>query len=64
MFLCLEVHFQSFTCINRLDYANGENLTYEKWTAKILDRKDQVLKTKIVPLVKVLWKNYSYEEAT
>ena len=64
MFLCLEIHFQSFTCINGLVYANGENLTYKEWTAEILDRKNQVLNTKIVPVVKVLWRNYSYGEAT
>ena len=41
-----------------------ENLTYEEQPVEILDRRDQVLRTKIIPLVKVLWKNQSYEEAT
>ena len=41
-----------------------ENLTYKEQPVKILDRKDQVLRTKIIPLVKVLWRNQSYKEAT
>ena len=41
-----------------------ENLTYEEQPVEILDRRDQVLRTKIIPLVKVLWTNQSYEEAT
>ena len=32
-------------------------LTYEERPVKILDRKDKVLRNKIVPLVKVLWRN-------
>ena len=31
-----------------------ENLTYEEQPVEILDRRDQVLRTKIIPLVKVL----------
>ena len=41
-----------------------KNLTYEEQPVEILDRRDQVLRTKIIPLVKVLWRNQSYEEAT
>ena len=41
-----------------------ENLTYEEQPVEILDRRDQGLRTKIIPLVKVLWRNQSYEEAT
>ena len=41
-----------------------ENLTYEEQPVEILDRRDQVLRTKIIALVKVLWKNQSHEEAT
>ena len=39
-------------------------LTYEERPVKILDRKDKVLRNKIVPLVKVLWHNQFVEEAT
>ena len=39
-------------------------LTYEKWPIEILDRKDKVLRNKIVSLVKVLWHNHVVEEAT
>ena len=39
-------------------------LTYEERPVKILDRKDKVLRNKVVPLVKVLWLNQAVEEAT
>ena len=38
-------------------------LTYEKRPIEILDWKDKVLRNKIVPLVKVLWRNHVVEEA-
>ena len=41
-----------------------ENLSYEEIPIKILDRKEQVLRTKTIPIVKVLWRNHSMEEAT
>ena len=41
-----------------------KKLTYEERSVEILDRKDQVLRTKTISLVKVLWGNHSYEEAT
>jgi hypothetical protein len=40
------------------------NLTYEEIPIEILDRKEQVLRTKTVALVKVLWRNHAREEAT
>jgi hypothetical protein len=30
---------------------------------KILDKKEQVLRTKTIPIVKVLWRNHGVEEA-
>ena len=39
-------------------------LTYEERPIEILDRKDKVLRNKIVLLVKVLWHNHVVEEAT
>ena len=41
-----------------------DNLTYEEVPIQILDRKDQVLRTKTISLVKVLWKNLTVEEAS
>ena len=41
-----------------------ENLTYEEQPVEILDRREQVLRRKIIPLVKVLWRNHGIEEAT
>ena len=41
-----------------------ENLTYEETPVQIVDRKEQVLRTKVIPLAKVLWKNHERETAT
>ena len=41
-----------------------ENLTYEEHPVDILDRRDQVLRNKVIPLVKALWQNHWAEEAT
>ncbi len=41
-----------------------ENLTYEEIPVKLLDRKVQELRTKSIPLVKVLWRNHEIEEAS
>jgi hypothetical protein len=40
------------------------NLTYEELPVQILDRKEQQLRTKTIPLVKVLWRNHAVEEAS
>ena len=39
-------------------------LTYEEKPVKILDRKYKVLRNKVVPLVKILWRNQAVEKAT
>ena len=41
-----------------------ENLTYEEHLVEILDNRDQVLRNKVIPLVKVLWRNHGAKEAT
>ena len=41
-----------------------DNLTYEEVPIQILDRKDQVRRTKTISLVKVFWKNHTVEEAS
>ena len=41
-----------------------ENLTYEETPLQIVDRKEQVLRSKLILLVKVLWKNHEREAAT
>ena len=41
-----------------------ENLTYEETPVQIVDRKEHVLSSKVIPLVKVLWKNHEMEAAT
>jgi hypothetical protein len=41
-----------------------EGLTYKEVPVQILDRKEQVLRTKTIPIVKVLWRNHGVEEAS
>ena len=50
-----------------LSYENlelDEDLSYEEKPVQILDRKEKVLRTKTIALVKVLWRNNKSEEAT
>ena len=49
-----------------LSYENlqlDQDLSYEEKLVQVLHRKDKVLRTKMVPLVKVLWRNSKSEEA-
>nr|XP_048321730.1 uncharacterized protein LOC107406968 [Ziziphus jujuba var. spinosa] len=39
------------------------DLTYEELSFRIVDQKEKELRTKKIPLVKVLWRNHSVEEA-
>ena len=41
-----------------------ENLTYEEIPVQIVDHKEQVLRSKVILLVKALWKNNKSEAAT
>jgi hypothetical protein len=41
-----------------------EGLTYVEEPVRIMDKKEQVLRTKIIPIVKVLWHNHGVEEAS
>ncbi|KAL6192197.1 hypothetical protein ACLB2K_038584 [Fragaria x ananassa] len=50
-----------------LDWADldvDEQLSFEDRPIQILDRKDKVLRTKSIPIVKVLWQHRNMEEAT
>ncbi|XP_062145354.1 uncharacterized protein LOC133852598 [Alnus glutinosa] len=40
------------------------DLEYEELPVQILDRKEQRLRTKTIPLVKILWRNHDVEEAS
>jgi hypothetical protein len=42
----------------------GEELTYEEKPIRILDRNEQVLSTKTIPIVQALWCNHGVEEAS
>lgn len=39
-------------------------MSYEKELIEIVDKKEQVLRTRIILLVKVRWRNHYVEEAT
>ncbi|XP_028098161.1 uncharacterized protein LOC114297879, partial [Camellia sinensis] len=41
-----------------------EDLSYEEQPVQILNRHDQVLRNKTIPLVKILWRNHRVEGAT
>ncbi|XP_073298299.1 uncharacterized protein [Primulina huaijiensis] len=42
----------------------GEGLKYEEVPIRIVDTKDQVLRRRIIPYVKVQWSNHTEREAT
>ena len=46
------------------DLEGDEDASYEERPVRVLDRRDQVLRGKTIPLVKVLWKHHGVEEAT
>lgn len=41
-----------------------DDVTYEEVPVKIVDRKDQVLRKRVIPYVKVQWSNHTEREAT
>ena len=52
---------------HKIDYSDldiREDMSYVEVLVKILDRKQRVLRTKTIPMVKVLWRNHTLEEAT
>ena len=52
---------------HKIDYQDleiREDMSYVEKPVKILDKKEKVLRTKIIPMVKVLWRNHALEEAT
>ena len=41
-----------------------EDLTYLEELVEILDRKEQILRNKTIPFVKVLWRHHNLEDVT
>ena len=41
-----------------------DNLTYKEQPMQIVDRREQIFRNKVIPLVKVLWGNHGIKEAT
>ena len=46
------------------DLVINEDVTYEEQLIRVLDTRDQVLRGKTIPLVKILWLHHGVEEAT
>ena len=46
------------------DLEIDESVSYKTQPVKILDRKEKILRNKIIPLVKVLWLHHGVEEVT
>ena len=49
---------------HKIDYKDleiREDMSYVEKPVKILDKKEKVLTTKIIPMVKVLWRNHAWE---
>ena len=42
----------------------NEDLTYEKFPVAIVDRQIRQLRTKAIPMMKVLWSNHTAEDCT
>ena len=52
---------------HKIDYTDleiREDMSYVEVPVKILDTKQKVLRTKTIPMVKVLWRNHALEETT
>ena len=50
--------------INHYPLDVREDLSYVETPIEIVDRRDQMLRNKVIPLVRVVWQNHSYEEST
>ena len=50
--------------INRYPLDVSEDLNYDETSFEIVDRHDQVLRNKVIPLVRVLWQHHKWEEST
>ncbi|TYK06162.1 Chromo domain-containing protein [Cucumis melo var. makuwa] len=54
--------FLAYTSRTSLDVK--ENFTYEERLLRVLDRKEEVMRTKVISMIKVLWNNHGVKEAT
>ena len=50
--------------INHYPLDVSKDLSYVKTPIMIVDRRDQVLRNKIISLVRVVWQNHSWKEST
>ena len=50
--------------INHYPLDVSEDLSYVETSIEIVDRRDQVLRNKVILLVRVVWQNHTWEEST
>ena len=50
--------------INHYPLNVREDLSYVETLIEITDCRNQVLRNKVIPLVRVVWRNHSWEEST
>ncbi|XP_058099748.1 uncharacterized protein LOC131244108 [Magnolia sinica] len=61
----LKKYVPDFTHVIKWEHVElKDNTTYILRPTKILNKKEQVLRNKVIPLVKVLWTHHREEEAT
>ncbi|PKA56239.1 hypothetical protein AXF42_Ash011168 [Apostasia shenzhenica] len=53
-----------FHVLSQQDIEIRRDISYIEKPIGILDRKDQVLRNKTIPLVKILWQHHTSDEAT
>ncbi|KAK1385214.1 DNA/RNA polymerase superfamily protein [Heracleum sosnowskyi] len=57
----------AMTCPAYVEYEHADiqpDLTYVEQPMEIIDRKEQVLRNKVIKLVRVVWRNHNVEEST
>ena len=50
--------------LNWMELELEGDISYEECLVSLLDLRDQVLRGKVIPLVKVLWRHHGVEEVT
>ena len=50
--------------LNIPDIPLDVDVSYIEHPVQILDRREKVLRSKVIPLVKVLWQHHGFDEAT
>ena len=46
------------------EFEINEDASYETWPVAVVDRKEQVIRNRVIPLLKVIWRHHGVEEVT